>query len=66
MLQSAQNVTMHRVVSAINNELKDEFVHFPSTATLQRNAEENFQKYHLPDFAYGVDGVHMTPHEMSF
>lgn len=46
------------MVQAINSELKEEYLHMPGQATLQRNAELNFEKYHLPDFGYGVDGVH--------
>ena len=55
---TATNTTLHRVVSAINAELKEEFLKFPTTAQLRELANENYEKYHLPDFAYGIDGCH--------
>ena len=54
-----QGRVLRNVVKAINTTLKDEFLHFPSEAMLQRNAEENFRKYKLPNFGWAVDGVHM-------
>ena len=52
------NTTMHRVVSAIDGQLKDEFLKFPSDTQIERNAQDNLEKYKLPDFGYGVDGCH--------
>ena len=52
------NHTMHRVVGAINSELKPEFLKFPTDQEIEQNAQENLQKYKLPDFGYGVDGCH--------
>ena len=55
---ASANHTMNRVVTAINSELKEEFLRFPTDLELERNAQENFEKYKLPDFGYGVDGCH--------
>ena len=52
------NTMMHRVVNAVNSELKDELIRFPSDDYLRENAEFNLQKYKLADFAYAVDGSH--------
>ena len=57
--QSCVCNTTRRVVKTINRELKAEFLQFPDEAELQRNAAENFEKYHLANFGYAVDGVHM-------
>ena len=54
------HVTMHRVVDAINVELKDEFLRFPTTQELRENADRNFEKYHLPNFGFAVDGCHFV------
>ena len=43
----------------INTLLKDEFLHFPSEATIRRNIEENLEKYKLPNFGWTVDCVPM-------
>ena len=52
--------TMHHVVDAINQELKDEFLKFPTTQELRINEERNFEKYHHPNFAFAVDGCHFV------
>ena len=39
---------LNRVVTAINAELKDEFVRFPTSDELRELADENLEKYHLP------------------
>ena len=52
------NKILHRVVGAINAEFKEEFLKFPTTDKLRELADENFEKYHLPDFAFAVDGCH--------
>ena len=58
MCGGAVNTSLHRVVTAINSELKEEFLKFPDNPKLEQNAMENLEKYHLPDFAYAVDGCH--------
>ena len=55
---TTMNTMMHRVVNAVNSELKDELIRFPSDDYLRENAEFNLQKYKLADFAYAVDGSH--------
>ena len=55
---TSMNIMMHRVVNAVNSELKDELIRFPSDDYLRENAEFNLQKYKLADFAYAVDGSH--------
>ena len=35
-----------------------EFLKFPSSQELRTLVDENFEKYNLPDMAYGVDGCH--------
>ena len=52
------NHTMHRVVMAINSELKSEFLKFPTDQEMEPNAQENLQKYKLPNFGYGVVACH--------
>ena len=52
--------TMHCVVDAINQELKDEFLKFPTTQELRINEERNFEKYHLSNFAFAVDGCNFV------
>ena len=52
------NKTLHTVVTAINLELKEEFLKFPSNMELELLAEENLEKYHLPNFAYAIGGCH--------
>ena len=52
--------TMHRVVDAINQELKDEFLKFPTTQELRINKERNLEKYHLPNLAFAVDRCHFV------
>ena len=54
MSTSSMHYTMHRVVRAINVELKDEFLKFPSDESLRQNAADNLAKYKLPDFAYAI------------
>ena len=46
--RSTATKILHRVVAAINAELKEEYVRFPTTAELRDLADENFEKYHLP------------------
>ena len=62
--QQCVSYTMKKVVRIINRELKDEFLHLPDQAMLQANAAANQEKYHLPNFGYAVDGVHMVFEEM--
>ena len=46
--RSTATKILHRVVCAINAELKEEYLRFPTTAELRELAEENEEKYHLP------------------
>ena len=55
---ATMNQSMHRVVAAINSELKAEFLKFPDNQELEMLAQENLDKYKLPGFAFGVDGCH--------
>ena len=59
LFAASVNNTMHRVVRAINSELKGEFLKFPTNMELELQAEENLEKYNLPDFSYAVDGCHL-------
>ena len=46
--RSTATKILHRVVRAINSEMKDEYLRFPTTQELRDLAEENLDKYHLP------------------
>ena len=56
---STTNRVLKRVVRAINT-LKDMFIFMPSEAMLQANAAEALRRFHLPNFGYAIDGVHMV------
>ena len=46
--RSTATKILQRVVTAINTELKDEFIRFPTSLELRELADENLEKYHLP------------------
>ena len=46
--RSTATKILHRVVAAINAELKEEFIRFPTSAELRELADENLEKYRLP------------------
>ena len=56
--QSCINTNFHKTVRAINT-LKGEEVFIPNDRTLRANSEEALEKYKLPGFGFGIDGVHM-------
>ena len=57
--QGCAQATFARVVKAINRNLKRDFLYMPTEEMIRANAHENFQKYHLPNFGYSVDGMHV-------
>ena len=38
-------------------DVKPQFIHMPNTAEMQATSENNFDRFHLPRFGVGVDGM---------
>ena len=49
---------LHKFCVAVN-ELKSQVLHLPSLETMYKTSEATLDKYHLPGFAFAVDGVHI-------
>ena len=48
---------MHKFTKGVGGNLKQQYLHLPNLAKLRENERFNFNKYHLPGFAFGIDGV---------
>lgn len=49
---------LHKFCVAVN-ELKSQVLHLPSLETMYKTSKAILEKYHLPGFAFAVDGVHI-------
>ena len=57
MCRSAAHICVHKFTKAVVVNLKQQYLHLPNLAKLRENERFNFNKYHLPGFAFGIDGV---------
>ena len=55
--RSAAHICVHRFTKAVVANLKQQYLHLPNLAKLRENERFNFNKYRLPGFAFGIDGV---------
>ena len=55
--KNALNKALHHFTKVVNIVLKPQYLHLPTINQLRRNDHHFRQKWKLPGFGYGIDGV---------